>query len=274
MREAIDSLLAQTFSDFELIISDNASTDSTQLICEEYAQRDKRIRYIRQPHNMGASWNFQYVLSQATEKYFMWAAADDTWAPNWLDVLTKLIDEEDISVRGSIFFYHHDRVIYSSTPKCFKKNSLANFFIRQESAKEARHFYIYGLFNRQKLLSVDTSCLSFSWHPDYLYVYEMLKTGRMRATQDTYQIYRMNPNGEGTKLANNRNKFKRFIYQVHPWGYYSRYIQQTPYPLRFLIILLTPLKHVNNQIGLWIRVTPGLITTALRRMSVLQTPNQ
>jgi len=62
IREALDSLLAQTFTDFELIISDNASTDGTQVICEEYAARDPRIRYVRQRENRGAVANFRFVL--------------------------------------------------------------------------------------------------------------------------------------------------------------------------------------------------------------------
>ncbi|WNC86000.1 glycosyltransferase family 2 protein [Thermosynechococcus sp. QKsg1] len=76
IREALDSLLAQTFTDFELIISDNASTDETEAICREYAAKDKRIRYVRQAQNLGAAANFKYVLDEARGEYFMWAAAD------------------------------------------------------------------------------------------------------------------------------------------------------------------------------------------------------
>jgi glycosyltransferase involved in cell wall biosynthesis len=74
IREALDSLLAQTFTDFELIISDNASTDSTSNICKEYAIRDSRIRYIRQHKNIGAIANFKFLLEQASGDFFMWAA--------------------------------------------------------------------------------------------------------------------------------------------------------------------------------------------------------
>ncbi|MGI0011217.1 MAG: glycosyltransferase family 2 protein, partial [Nitrosopumilaceae archaeon] len=84
IRKAIDSLLAQTFSDFELIISDNASTDSTSEICKEYEKKDSRIRYIRQSKNMGAYWNFYFVLKQAKYDYFLWASADDYWHPDFL----------------------------------------------------------------------------------------------------------------------------------------------------------------------------------------------
>jgi len=79
IREALDSLLAQTFTDFELIISDNASTDATETICREYAAHDPRIRYVRQRENRGVLANFRFVLDEAVGEYFMWAAADDEW---------------------------------------------------------------------------------------------------------------------------------------------------------------------------------------------------
>lgn len=85
LRKKMDSLLSQTFTDFELIISDNASTDSTPLICKEYLQKDKRIRYTKQEKNMGVIWNFNFVLQQARGRYFLWTAADDIILPHFLE---------------------------------------------------------------------------------------------------------------------------------------------------------------------------------------------
>lgn len=84
IRKSLDSILEQTFRDFELIISDNASTDSTSVICEEYSKKDKRIRYIRQKKNMGVFWNFNFVLQEAKYDYFVWIAHDDFWHPDFL----------------------------------------------------------------------------------------------------------------------------------------------------------------------------------------------
>lgn len=96
IREALDSLLTQTFTDFELIISDNASSDATQVICEEYAQRDSRIRYVRQSENKGAAENFRFVLDCAQADLFMWAAYDDLWAPDYLMDATTLLADKNI----------------------------------------------------------------------------------------------------------------------------------------------------------------------------------
>lgn len=92
LRNRLDSLLSQTFSDFELIISDNASTDSTSHICKEYLIRDKRIRYICQEKNIGISGNFYFVLHEANGEYFFWAASDDIMLPGFIE---KNIDALD-----------------------------------------------------------------------------------------------------------------------------------------------------------------------------------
>jgi glycosyltransferase involved in cell wall biosynthesis len=77
--KAIDSLLDQSFSDFELVISDNASDDKTPDICLEYARKDPRVTYSRNDRNIGALANFQKVLHLARGTYFFWAAHDDWW---------------------------------------------------------------------------------------------------------------------------------------------------------------------------------------------------
>lgn len=84
--QAITSILSQTFKEFELIISDNASTDETDAICREFAAKDTRIRYIRQERNLGAEANCLFVLDAAVGEYFMWAAHDDVRSPEYLEV--------------------------------------------------------------------------------------------------------------------------------------------------------------------------------------------
>jgi glycosyltransferase involved in cell wall biosynthesis len=79
--QAIDSILAQTFTDFELIIADNGSTDDTEAICRRYAARDPRVRYKRSPRNMGAAYNYNLVTALARGKYIRHAAHDDVLAP-------------------------------------------------------------------------------------------------------------------------------------------------------------------------------------------------
>jgi len=94
LTETLDSLLAQTFENFELVISDNASTDRTQEICEDYAAKDRRIRYYRNDQNLGAVRNYNRVFELSTGKYFKWAAHDDLCAPVLIKRCVEVLDGE------------------------------------------------------------------------------------------------------------------------------------------------------------------------------------
>lgn len=85
LEQAIESILTQTFHDFELIISDNASSDSTEEICRRYVAADPRVSYVRQPQNIGAENNFLFVMESASAPFFMWAAADDVRCPEYVE---------------------------------------------------------------------------------------------------------------------------------------------------------------------------------------------
>jgi glycosyltransferase involved in cell wall biosynthesis len=92
LEATLQSILNQTFEDFELILSDNASTDRTEEICRAYAAKDRRIRYFRQAQNQGAAANFNFAYSQATGEYFKWAAHDDLLAPTFLEKCVDVLN--------------------------------------------------------------------------------------------------------------------------------------------------------------------------------------
>lgn len=83
IRESVETLLAQTYGDFKIVISDDNSPDTTQDVCLELARQDSRIEYIRQPKNLKYQ-NFGYLLRNAKTEYFMWAAGDDRWHPDFV----------------------------------------------------------------------------------------------------------------------------------------------------------------------------------------------
>ncbi|HZF16509.1 MAG TPA: glycosyltransferase family A protein [Steroidobacteraceae bacterium] len=94
----IDSLRRQTFADFELIISDNASEDQSAAICLRHAAEDARIRYLRQPSNIGANRNYLAVLREARGPYFKWASSNDLCAPEFLERCVTLLDRRPDAV--------------------------------------------------------------------------------------------------------------------------------------------------------------------------------
>lgn len=91
---ALESLRAQSFRDFELIVSDNASTDATEQVCRAIAATDARMRYVRQPRNIGPTANFEFVLGAASAPLFMWAAGDDRWHPRFVEAAVALLDAD------------------------------------------------------------------------------------------------------------------------------------------------------------------------------------
>lgn len=92
LAEAIDSILAQTYTHFELVLSDNASTDRTQSICEAYAARDPRIKVSRNPKNIGGANNENLVFTLSSGKYFHLAAHDDKIAPDFLARCVEVLE--------------------------------------------------------------------------------------------------------------------------------------------------------------------------------------
>lgn len=95
---ALNSLLGQTWQDFELIISDNGSTDKTEKICRQYAQADPRIRYVRNAQNLGAGWNFDRVVELATGKYFKWACHDDLCSLEFVQRCLDILEQDSKTV--------------------------------------------------------------------------------------------------------------------------------------------------------------------------------
>lgn len=98
LKDALDSVLAQTYSNFELIISDNGSTDRTEEICRAYARRDSRIHYYRKEKNRGAGWNQSRVVELSRGKYFKWAHHDDLCAPELLEKCLQILNDHPSAV--------------------------------------------------------------------------------------------------------------------------------------------------------------------------------
>lgn len=152
--DAVDSILGQTFSDFELIISDNASTDATPEICREYARTDGRVRYYRNPTNRGALYNFARVFDLARGEYFKWAAHDDVLAPTFLARCVGRLDADpravlcatkiDVVDDGGALMGRSPDPIAVSAPTAHGR--LREFF-----AQPKTHQTVFGVIRRETL---------------------------------------------------------------------------------------------------------------------------
>jgi glycosyltransferase involved in cell wall biosynthesis len=162
---AISSVLAQTFDDLELIICDNASTDRTAEICQDYAARDPRVRYFRNPQNLGAAPNYNLAFSHARGRYFKWLAHDDRITPTYLAKTVRVLEERtDAVLCNSVVSYIDQNGapigLYNSGLSLADSQSAAERFawmsLRSHSCVD-----FFGLIRRDTL---QTSLLHGSFH--------------------------------------------------------------------------------------------------------------
>jgi glycosyltransferase involved in cell wall biosynthesis len=139
--QAIESVLAQTFDDFEFIISDNASTDRTAEICKQYAQKDRRIRYYRNEKNIGISRNFCSVFELGTGEYFKWISDDATIEPTYLAKCVDLLDNDP-----SIILAHTKNMMRYETDNITVPGDNINFDLRSPIAYERLKQLLYSKF--------------------------------------------------------------------------------------------------------------------------------
>ena len=102
LAESLDALLGQSFTDYELIITDNASTDATEEISRRYAAQDSRIRYVKLDRNIGAAPNHNYVFTLARGELFKWASHDDLYGRDLLRVCVDTLDAHPEAVLAHV----------------------------------------------------------------------------------------------------------------------------------------------------------------------------
>lgn len=223
VREAIGSILNQTYRDFELIICDNASTDNTQQICEEYAAKDARIRYYRNPKNVGANPNYNLAFHYAHGEYFKWAAHDDVLHPQFLEkcvaaldadpgvVLahpkTILIDSEgkeipDVNMLRGYFVDSSGAVVHLRKPDPVnRKLHTENLAARFHSAVILNGwcFEIFGLIRTDALNT--TGLMADYYGTDKVILARLAVLGRYATPEGTY-FYRRSHRAQSTNITN------------------------------------------------------------------------
>ncbi len=117
----LKSILSQTYKNFELIISDNASTDNTEELCRVYAKQDSRIRYIRQKEDIGYTANVNFFRTQISGEYFVWICDDDLWAPTFLEKCVGLLDTHPGSIMAGTNLIDFDDKGNQTLPRDPKK---------------------------------------------------------------------------------------------------------------------------------------------------------
>ena len=254
IREALRSLIAQTFSDFEVVISDNCSTDRTQAICREYALLDSRFSYFRHEYNVGAFNNFKFVLESSRGKYFMWLACDDFLSnAQYLSQLVSMLHGCDYAFPEVDIVDSRGCVLRSRQMLPFSgKSTRFEFALASCSVNSLQ---VYALYNRMKLLNEGLPYLErFQYCPNYgegLFVHFISSRWCGAFVADAVKAFRVHP----LSVSQARPSFvgiKAFVYySVSSLTFFMceaqfNYLQR----LRLIIALgLRHLRHISLLLG-------------------------
>lgn len=182
LKRAIESVLAQDYPNFELIISDNASTDETQIICEDFCRREVRIRYLRQSSNIGLTANFQSVLKGAQGEFFMWLADDDWIDPDYVSqCLSHLVESPDcVLVAGREKCYRGAELIYEERALNLPQNSGSARVLAYFRQVKTNGIF-YGLMPRSALEEIPPLDILGG---DWLFLSRVAFRGKMKTLND------------------------------------------------------------------------------------------
>ena len=214
IRETLDSLVMQTFTDFELIISDNNSKDNTEAICREYTVKDKRIRYVRQSENRGQLLNFQFVLNEAVGEYFMWASADDLFSPKWLANLTSSLQgRADCASFGAACYIDGAALTFNSTA-----NYVYFRFNEYKSLRRIKFIFTPHLTGKMILLhslvptkSLRSICIgdfkvTGTNSEDLHFIFLALNNLKFIPAPNCFLYKRVHPDSDSARIGNKGNK--------------------------------------------------------------------
>lgn len=245
VRKAIDSILAQTFTDFELIISDNASTDGTEAICRKFAEQDARIKYFRQAGNTGAGANFEFVLRCSVGEYFMWAAADDRRSAGFLEINVS-------------FLQSNPALSASTSPNCWEGEESdaikhVNFSLNGDYPERClkflknswiSHGIFYSLMRAEVIKSYQFPEIAHTAHDWIINLYILSKGEINRATNGLTIIGKNGVSNQGNPWKTFR---KRRIEAVLPLYEFTRYALSVSakFSLREKITILLKLMKLN-----------------------------
>lgn len=196
LQAAIDSHLSQSYGDFDLVISDNGSTDATEEICRRYAAQDDRISYLRSPVNRGILWNHRRVLEGLGEAtpYFRWAGADDVLEPGLLAAMVEVLrsrPEVEAVMPATKNIDEAGAIIRSMERTLNLESAVPYERARQILLANYQHVIAYGLLRAPSLRRMRTGPDYIGWDP--VFIWELALRGRIFQLEQLALLRRFHP---------------------------------------------------------------------------------
>lgn len=246
--KAVDSLLAQDIQDFELIISDNASTDRTPELCRQYAARDAKVRYYRNEENIGALRNFSRVFELSSGKYFMWASHDDMWSRNYISELlncSRASDGVALAAARTVYITsngesHNGREDRSPGPG-LNTITLAESLLEQHATS-----WIYGLYDKESLAGLLPLFQRLpGWGGDVIFLLHLCLNYKVTGSDEAV-IYKRVTGHSGVRPKTPRQRAK---WQAQFSWHFFREILNSPLSLREKQRLIAMSSHYVRRLA-------------------------
>ena len=225
---AIDSLIAQTYPDFELIICDNASTDRTEEISRDYAASDPRVRYVRNEVNIGAGRNFIRAFELSSTEYFRWNSADDLSGPEFLARCVPVLDEHPdvvqvyprtqlIDDEGKVFAdYDDDLHVMDERPsvrylQVTERLRLCNAIYGLIRSSDLKHTAVHGSYIGSDIpFQAELALYGKIWEiPERMYFRRMHREAQSAMTEDEQEQHYNPTNRRASDFRNWRHLWER-----------------------------------------------------------------
>jgi glycosyltransferase involved in cell wall biosynthesis len=190
--ECLSNIANQTYSDFRVLICDNASSDDTGKIALEFVKADSRFRYFRQEQNVPALQNFADVLKASNSPLFIWHSDDDYWPPNYLEALVETLDANP-ETRLAVARIVSERLDGSDSSVYEYVEFGSSDLARMRQLQHCHACWVYGLFDRQILLeTMERVCAEYkeAWGFDYLVIFLYVFRNLVSGTNNTQFVQR------------------------------------------------------------------------------------
>lgn len=220
IQRAIDTLLAQDYPNFELIISDNASTDDTWNICQQYQTQDARVQAYRNPTNIGAIANFERAFALAKGEYFCWAAYDDWWEATFI---SKCVERLEATPDSPLCHVRHVDVnengefIETAYAVDLENSSSWQRTHSLMSAWPIPNVYVYGLFRRELLRDLLPHVRIIA--SDTLLLLKVAQLGRIVSVNEPLHKYNIGRVGRGVRVYAKSIAPDASVWQVLTWDW-------------------------------------------------------
>lgn len=242
--EALDSLLLQSFRDFVVLVSDNASTDDTWLLLSEYASRDSRIQLHRQKNNIGAGRNFLWLAERARTPYFTWLGADDSISEHWLGELLQMAQTKNGAVFGQIQQVDTMGRTLSLPASAREMRFTGPRIVRQlnyllEPAICGRANLVYSIMRREDAITAAKSLASGD-HGDQLALFKLLRRTEINSVQNVWLRKRISVDFDAVNRENPRPKWSTLIAVAWTSTFSREIFREADKGERILVVIASP----------------------------------